>query len=139
MNIYYIDSGDVRFFAKKADAIEAAQEEATEHQKNVNVSRMFIAVDRDNITRMANKLMGFSRFTGRVCSVEPKRRRVRLKRLAAISILLMPLILPNPSDAASCTTRRSGSVTITTCTDKKFFSQCRSYKSGSVIKTTCRG
>jgi hypothetical protein len=40
-----------------------------------------------------------------------------------------------------CTTRKSGSVTITTCTDaraKPSFVQCRSYMSGSVRKTSCR-
>lgn len=39
-----------------------------------------------------------------------------------------------------CTTRKSGSVTIETCTNTraKVFSQCRSYMSGSVRKTTCR-
>ena len=39
-----------------------------------------------------------------------------------------------------CTTRKSGSVTITTCSGSKAgsFSQCRSYMSGSVRKTSCR-
>lgn len=42
------------------------------------------------------------------------------------------------SAGTSCTTRKSGSVTITTCSGRKFHSQCRSYRSGSVIKTSCR-
>ena len=39
-----------------------------------------------------------------------------------------------------CTTRKSGSVTITTCSSSKHtsFSQCRSYMSGRVRKTSCR-
>jgi hypothetical protein len=42
------------------------------------------------------------------------------------------------AQAAECTTRRSGSVVITTCGSGQSFSQCRSYRSGSVIKTSCR-
>lgn len=44
------------------------------------------------------------------------------------------------SAATECTTRKSGSVSIETCTDtkRKVFTQCRSYMSGSVRKTSCR-
>jgi len=84
MNLYYIDTGDIRFFSKKTDAQSAAQEEANRTRKPVLVSRMFIAVDRDNITRMANKENGFTKFVGRVCIVEPRKRpRLKLKRIAA--------------------------------------------------------
>lgn len=39
----------------------------------------------------------------------------------------------------TCTTRKSGSVSITTCSGGRFqYSQCRAYRSGSVIKTSCR-
>ena len=40
----------------------------------------------------------------------------------------------------SCTTRKSGSVTITSCSDSGHNSNtqtCRSYRSGSVVKTSC--
>ena len=41
----------------------------------------------------------------------------------------------------SCTTRKSGSTVITSCSDTRQgssgFSTCRSYKSGSVTKTSC--
>jgi hypothetical protein len=56
--------------------------------------------------------------------------------------LLLLICLTIPASAGTdCTTRKSGSVTITTCTDsghKSNFQQCRSYMSGSVRKTTCR-
>jgi len=42
--------------------------------------------------------------------------------------------------ATSCTTRKSGSVTITSCSDSGHQSNsrtCRSYMSGSVRKTSC--
>ena len=40
---------------------------------------------------------------------------------------------------AECTTRKSGSVTITSCSSSKGPSTtCRSYMSGSVRKTSCR-
>jgi hypothetical protein len=140
MNLYHIDSGETRFFANKINAENAAQEEADKNQKAVVVSRMFIAVDRDNLARMANLEEGFTKFVGRVCVVEPRKRpRLKLKRVAAVLTLLVAFLLPNPSDAASCTTRKSGSVTITTCDGKNSYSQCRSYRSGSVIKTHCRG
>jgi len=40
----------------------------------------------------------------------------------------------------SCTTRKSGSVTITSCSEsspKPSSTTCRSYRSGSVVKTSC--
>jgi hypothetical protein len=140
MNLYYIDSGEVKYFSKKTDALDAAQEEADNTKRSVLVSRMFIAIDRDNVTRLANKENGFSKFVGRVCVVEPRKRpRIKLRRVAAAATLLLLLMLPNLADAGtSCTTRRSGSVTITTCHSKNSSSHCRSYYSGSVLKTYCR-
>lgn len=59
--------------------------------------------------------------------------------LLAISIWLVAQV---PAEAGvSCTTRKSGSVSITSCSNTYRaggFSQCRSYRSGSVIKTSCR-
>lgn len=55
-------------------------------------------------------------------------------------ILLLALVVP-ASAGTDCTTRKSGSVTITTCTDSGHhnnFTQCRTYRSGSQIKTSCR-
>jgi hypothetical protein len=139
MNLYYIDAGEIRFYAKKTDAERAARDIADERGEEINISRMFIAVDRENITRMANKERGFNRFIGRVCVVKPRKRpKLKLKRVAAVLSLLATLLSPNPSEANSCTTRRSGSVVITSCSGKNFTSQCRSYRSGSIIKTYCR-
>jgi len=138
MNLYYIDSGDKRFYSKKVDAVSAAQNEADRTQKEVLVSKMFIAVDRDNIARMANQEKGFTKFVGRVELVVPRKRpRLKLKPIAA-AVSLLIFLLPNLTEAADCTTRRSGSVSITTCTGQNSFSQCRSYRSGSVVKTSCR-
>jgi hypothetical protein len=139
MNIYYVSSGTIRFYSKKTEAEKAAKEEADRLREPVTISKIFIAVDRENIARMANKMHGFSQFVGKIATIAPsKRPRLKLRKVAAASILSLVLLLPNPSDAASCTTRRSGSVSITTCTDKNSYTQCRSYKSGSVIKTHCR-
>lgn len=139
MNLYYIDSGEIRYFAKKTEAEIAAQEEADKIQKGVILSKLFIATDRDNIARMANRENGFTKFVGRVCTVNPRKRpRLKLRPIAAVTSIFMLLVLPNPSDAANCTTRRSGSVSITSCSGKGFSSQCRSYRSGSVIKTYCQ-
>lgn len=83
MNLYYIDSGETRYFARKTDAEEAAQEEADRIQRGVTVSRMFVAVDRGNIARMANKQAGFSRFVGRVCVILPRKRPIlKLRKIA---------------------------------------------------------
>jgi hypothetical protein len=139
MNLYYIDSGETRFFSKKIEAENAAQEEADKIQKAVIVSRMFVAVDRDNVARLANCETSFTKFVGRICSVEPRKRpKLKLKKIAAIAAMFTAVLLPNLADAASCTTRKSGSVVITSCSDKTSYTQCRSYRSGSVIKTHCR-
>ena len=141
MNLYHLDSGEIRFFARKAAARKAAQEEADKIGLPVNISRMFIGIDRDNIARMANKELGFYRFVGRVGTVAPHKRpkpKLKMRKLAAMASLLVALALPNPSEATSCTTRKSGSVTIETCTYKTSTTQCRSYKSGSVTKKYCR-
>jgi len=138
MNLYYIDSGETRFYSKIADAQNAAQEEADKTRRQVLVTRMFIATDRDNVARLANKENGFSKFVGRVCVVEPRKRpKLKLRKVAA-ALAFFALLSPNLADAASCTTRKSGSVIITTCDSKNSYSQCRSYKSGSVVKTHCR-
>src|SRR6476620_9262223 len=109
MNLYYIDAGERRFFANKTNAHNAAQDAADKVQRGVIISRMFIAVDRDNIARLANSEAGFSKFVGRVSVVLPRKRpKLKVKRIAATLILFTTFLLPNPSDAASCTTRRSG-------------------------------
>jgi hypothetical protein len=65
--------------------------------------------------------------------------RALLAALIAVAVLL-PTVAQAGTD---CTTRKSGSVVITTCSDssrpKAFNTQCRSYKSGSVTKTSCSG
>jgi hypothetical protein len=59
------------------------------------------------------------------------------KILLAIAIILAPAI----ADAGtSCTTRKSGSTSITSCSDRSYFAgtrTCRSYRSGSTTKTYC--
>jgi hypothetical protein len=51
--------------------------------------------------------------------------------LLAVALLQIPTIAGAGID---CNTRKSGSVTVTTCTDSKA-NACRSYMSGSVRKT----
>jgi hypothetical protein len=63
-------------------------------------------------------------------------------RLIIVLIELM-MVMSTISPAAastSCTTRQSGSVSITSCSSSNHsaYRECRSYRSGSVIKTTCR-
>lgn len=57
-------------------------------------------------------------------------------------IILIAMLLATPAVAGTnCTTRKSGSVVITSCSDSGHqpnYTQCRSYKSGSVVKTSCR-
>ncbi len=57
-------------------------------------------------------------------------------------LLACAILAPGLSEAStSCTTRKSGSTTITSCSRTGHgygFSTCRSYKSGSVRKTYCR-
>ena len=55
-------------------------------------------------------------------------------------ILILIMLAPTLAEAGtSCTTRKSGSVTITSCSSSKYqpSSTCRSYRSGSVVKTSC--
>jgi hypothetical protein len=57
-------------------------------------------------------------------------------------LIALALLLPSVAEAGTdCVTRRSGSVTIVTCSDsdnpRAFNTRCRSYKSGSVTKTSC--
>ena len=58
-----------------------------------------------------------------------------------VLILIIVLLVPSLAEAGtSCTTRKSGSVTITSCSGANPVSgyrTCRSYKSGSVVKTSC--
>jgi len=61
-----------------------------------------------------------------------------MRALITLILVLAPAIA---EAGTSCTTRKSGSVTITSCSDSGHnsnYRQCRSYKSGSVIKTSCR-
>lgn len=55
-----------------------------------------------------------------------------------IAIIIIATLAGQASASYDCTTRKSGSHTITTCGSGKSFSQCRSYRSGSVVKTSCR-
>lgn len=49
------------------------------------------------------------------------------------------VLLTQVAAATECTSRKSGSVTVTTCSYKTGFNKhCRSYRSGSVRKTSCR-
>ena len=54
-------------------------------------------------------------------------------------IILVTVLVPALAQATECTTRKSGSVTITSCSSSKGqpATTCRSYRSGSVVKTTC--
>ena len=56
-----------------------------------------------------------------------------------ILIIALIVLIPSIADASSsCTSRRSGSVTITSCSNSRApATTCRSYRSGSVIKTSC--
>jgi hypothetical protein len=59
-----------------------------------------------------------------------------MRFIIAIALLLLPTLA---GAGTTCSTRKSGSVSITTCSGgKSGFSQCRSYMSGSVRKTSCR-
>jgi hypothetical protein len=59
-----------------------------------------------------------------------------MRTLIVIALLLLPSLAVA---ATGCTTRKSGSVTITTCSNKTGFNtHCRSYMSGSTRKTSCR-
>ena len=61
-------------------------------------------------------------------------------RIAVLSIVMLAMITTAQA-GTTCTTRKSGSETITSCSDSGHnsnYRQCRSYKSGSVIKTSCR-
>ena len=56
-------------------------------------------------------------------------------------IIIMVTLIPVLAEAGTtCTSRKSGSVTITSCSEsghRSNYRQCRSYKSGSVTKTSC--
>jgi hypothetical protein len=58
--------------------------------------------------------------------------------------LVLAILIPSIAEASravNCSTRKSGSVTITSCSNAYRaggHSECRSYKSGSVVKTSCR-
>lgn len=59
-----------------------------------------------------------------------------MKIMIAIVLVMLPALA---TAGTTCTTRKSGSVTITTCTDSKggFSTHCRSYMSGSIRRTHC--
>ena len=62
-----------------------------------------------------------------------------MKTFATIA-LVAALIVPSLADAGtSCTARKSGSVTISSCSSsgRAPAVTCRSYRSGSVVKTSC--
>lgn len=148
MNLYAIKIGtpeeyELRFFEKKNEAREAAQEIANDTRRTCRVLVIYIAVDRENLVRLANKKNSFYRIIGVVGDMQPKRKikkKINYPPILAItSVIFSFIILFNSADATtSCTTRKSGSVVITTCTGKNTYTQCRSYRSGSVIKTSCR-
>ena len=62
-------------------------------------------------------------------------------KTAILSIAIVAMFTASATAGTSCTTRKSGSETITSCSSSghgNTSSQCRSYKSGSVVKTNCR-
>ena len=65
----------------------------------------------------------------------------RNRTLIAAAIVALTVGSSAASAAVNCTTRKSGSVSITSCSNLYRgggFSQCRSYASGRTIKTSCR-
>ena len=58
-----------------------------------------------------------------------------MKLIIALALLLLPTVA---EAGTSCTTRKSGSVVIETCSGNGGFVQCRSYWSGRTKKTYCR-
>ena len=64
-----------------------------------------------------------------------------LLALIAFTVLAGAILVPIAADAStSCMTRRSGSVTITSCSSSghgNTSTTCRSYRSGSTVKTHC--
>ena len=75
----------------------------------------------------------------RVRAFSPYKRKKTMKTLIAIA-LASAIMLPSLAEAGyTCQTRKSGIVTITSCSGGKGNStECRSYMSGSVRKTSCR-
>ena len=70
-------------------------------------------------------------------------KMIALIALATLLALIAWPMVAEPAEAGStsCTTRKSGSTTITSCSNNYRgggLSQCRSYMSGSVRKTSCR-
>jgi hypothetical protein len=57
-------------------------------------------------------------------------------------LIAVAVFAPSVVEAGSdCVTRKSGNVTITTCSNsnpRSFSQQCRSYRSGNVTKTSCQ-
>ena len=60
--------------------------------------------------------------------------------MKTILIMALVIVIPTIANASStCTTRKSGSYTKTSCSDSHGRStHCTSYMSGSVRKTSCR-
>jgi hypothetical protein len=73
-----------------------------------------------------------------------RNRALRLIALLASLAVVGPFAMLGMSAARAatdCTTRKSGSVTITSCSNSYRsggLTQCRSYYSGRVLKTSCR-
>ena len=62
-----------------------------------------------------------------------------MRTLIAMALAIMLPVLAQAG--TSCTSRKSGSVTVTSCSNTYKpggFTQCRNYMSGSVKKVTCR-
>ena len=74
MDLYYIGAGIFVSSLIRLAAGYAAQERI-KSSEGVIVSKMFVAMDRDNVARMANGEIGFSKFVGRVGTVHPRKRR----------------------------------------------------------------
>ena len=77
--------------------------------------------------------------SARLCSLSPGNKGDTIMRLTAL--ILAFVALASTADARTdCTTRKSGSVTITSCSGSEGAASttCRSYMCGSVRKTSCR-
>ena len=61
---------------------------------------------------------------------------VVMRTLFALALVML-MSAQQAGAATSCQTRKSGSVTITTCSTSTMTTTCRSYMSGSVVKTSC--
>jgi hypothetical protein len=66
----------------------------------------------------------------------------RNRTLVAAAIVVLTWTAASTASAAvSCTTCKSGRITVTSCSNTYKaggYSECRSYRSGRVVKTSCR-